>query len=262
MLRGVGHVHSTYSFDGKVPLDELAAFLRGKGLDFVLMTEHVEQMDAPSLSRFVDDCRALSTDDFLMLPGVEIEYSNVLAFGIDHVRQWDEPADLIPVFREQGAFLGLSHPAKLHRDAEVNAFPVVEGVEVWNRKYDGTKTLRPRSMALYEHLLGRKPGLVPTCGLDFHRLSDWTDVWMEVDAESPTRQQIFAALRAGAVRISAHGELIPIYADSAPTARAFYRLKSSACTAVLDTATFANNGLNRAGLELPRNVKQFVKKLF
>lgn len=39
-LKGVAHVHSTYSYDGCPSLAEIVAFLNGRGLDFVLMSEH------------------------------------------------------------------------------------------------------------------------------------------------------------------------------------------------------------------------------
>ena len=61
------------------------------------------------------------------------------------------------MFREQGAFLALSHPHKQHRFAETVTYPVIEGVEVWNVKYDGTRTARPNSLELYERLLRERP---------------------------------------------------------------------------------------------------------
>ena len=262
MIRAVSHVHSTYSFDAKVPLPELAELFRGKGVQAVLMTEHVEPWDVATFNRFVAECRSLSTPDFLLLPGVELEYQNVLAFGVDHVDGWDAVTDLIETFREQGAFLALSHPRKLHPDAPQWAFPVVEGVEVWNRKYDGTRTMRPGSYALLERLAEEDRPLVPTAGLDFHRLSDWTDVWMELGAERPVREDVLAALRRGEVRIRAHGEVIPIYDDSTPGARALYQVKSAACTTVLDAAVNAHHGLSKAGISMPHGVKKFVRKLF
>ncbi len=82
ILRGVAHVHSTYSFDGRLPLPDLAGFLAGQGLDFVLMSEHVESLDPGKVRRFVADCSRLSNESFLLIPGIEIDELNALFYGI------------------------------------------------------------------------------------------------------------------------------------------------------------------------------------
>ena len=207
-------------------------------------------------------CTELSDEGFLLLPGLELEYQNVLCFGIEPPGPWDEcarPRRGVP--RAGGRFLSLSHPRKLHPEAEDAAFPVVEGVEVWNCKYDGTRNARPASLELWERLRAKRPELVPLAGLDFHRTEDWADVVLELDAAAPTRTDVLAALRAGAVRIVAHGEVVPIYDDSDPAARRAYRRRSAAMTTALDAANAANAGLSKAGIPVPRSVKKFVKKL-
>lgn len=262
MYTAVAHVHSTFSFDGKVPLHELAALFRAKGVQVVLMSEHVEPLDVASVRRFIDECAQLSDDSLLLLPGLELEYYNVLAYGITDVPEWDDPRELVEPFRNQGAYLALSHPAKLHASAEEVAFPVVEGVEVWNNKYDGKGALRPASLALYRELAERRPELTPLCGLDFHRTSDYADVTMSLDAAELTRAAVLDALHRGAVRILAGGRPIPIYDDSNAGARALFRVKSAALTCAFDAARHASAGLKKAGIPVPGVVRKFVKKLF
>ena len=55
-LRGVAHIHSTYSFDGKLALAEVARFLQGKGLQFALMAEHTEGLEPQRIREFIDEC--------------------------------------------------------------------------------------------------------------------------------------------------------------------------------------------------------------
>ena len=57
-LRGVAHVHSTYSYDGCHRLADLAAFFRAERLDFVLMSEHNRGLTDERVAAFVAECAA------------------------------------------------------------------------------------------------------------------------------------------------------------------------------------------------------------
>ena len=77
-FRGVAHVHSTYSFDGRLTLDELAVSFKARGIQFVLMSEHVESLDPEKLGSFISDCKQNSDESLLLIPGIEIDDLNGL----------------------------------------------------------------------------------------------------------------------------------------------------------------------------------------
>ena len=82
MLKGIGHVHSTFSFDGKVEIGELHAFFAARGFDFVLMSEHIEHLDLGHMQRIYDACQRVSDHRCVIIPGIEIDELHILIFGI------------------------------------------------------------------------------------------------------------------------------------------------------------------------------------
>jgi len=107
------HVHSRESGDAAPTLDEISAFARGRGLDFVEISDHntVAQLD------FLNDAQARSTD-VLFIPGVEFTTYAGHANGIgatkyvDHLFGIDgQSFDLAAkAFADQGAVLAINHP--------------------------------------------------------------------------------------------------------------------------------------------------------
>src|SRR5208337_3264907 len=91
-VRGVAHVHSTYSFDGCLNLHDLAGFFQERGIDFVLMSEHVETLD---------------TD--------EIDALNALFFGVQPVNIWTHIEHLAQQLAAGGALVAVSHPVKVKK---------------------------------------------------------------------------------------------------------------------------------------------------
>ncbi len=262
ILKGVSHIHSTYSFDGQLPLPTLVRYFEEKGFDFVLMSEHVESLNVDSLRSFIADCRRLTTSRLLIVPGVEIEHLNLLVFGIKSVHVYSDMIDLIEQFRSQGTLLILSHPAKLHSGALEVVSDIIEGVEVWNNKYDGKLAPRAKSLKLFERLRDSNPGLVPVCGQDFHGKSDYANVWMEVPTIDRSEEAIIAAIRSGNVRLTAGGQRIPIYNDSSFAARTLYFLKIMLSTVAVDSLFSANLCLRKLGIRAPRCVRTALRKFF
>lgn len=108
------HVHSRESGDARPSLDEIATFARGRGLDFVELTDHntVSQLD------FTVDAQSRHPD-LLFLPGVEFTTYAGHANGIGATRWVDHKIGLPGVtiegaaqaFVDQGAIFSINHPA-------------------------------------------------------------------------------------------------------------------------------------------------------
>lgn len=163
------HVHSTWSYDGKWKLADLAKEFGHRGYHAILITEHDLGFDSDRLAALRAACVEASTNEVLLIPG--IEYSDaentvhLLAWGpIPFLGEGLPTIETLKAVKEANGFVVLAHPSR--RDAwrlfENEWKEYLNGVEIWNRKADGWAPSRsaPR-------LLGRT-GLPPFASLDFH----------------------------------------------------------------------------------------------
>jgi len=107
------HVHSKESGDASPTLDQIAAFARGRGLDFVELSDHntVSQLD------FLADAQRRSPD-VLFVPGVEFTTYAGHANGIGATRYVDHRFGLegqtfdgaMKALADQGAVVSINHP--------------------------------------------------------------------------------------------------------------------------------------------------------
>src|SRR4051812_28074773 len=112
MFKGAIHIHSRYS-DGELTLPELRDVYRAEGCAFVAMTDHAESFHAESLERYVAECAALSTPDFLMIPGLEFACLNrmhILGIGVPVLAMTREPEPVIAHIEKHGGISVIAHP--------------------------------------------------------------------------------------------------------------------------------------------------------
>jgi predicted metal-dependent phosphoesterase TrpH len=231
-LRVVLHVHSAWSYDGHWQLARVARLFGRLGAGAVMMTEHDTGFAPEGLAqaRFAEyraACAAASTRACRLIPG--IEYSDpgndvhILTWGLGRFLGAGRPVEAtLADVREAGGVAVLAHPARrdawrLFRDAWV---PLLDGVEIWNRKTDG---LAPGVQAL---ALQTATGLAPTVGVDFHRLrhfypldhladaAAWPgdapgDAFGDAPGETRPEAGPEAGLEAGLVRAIRAGGLVP-----------------------------------------------------
>ena len=210
-FRGVAHVHSTYSFDGRLTLDELAAFFRAREIHFVLMSEHVESLDQEKIGSFICDCNRQSDDSFLLVPGIEIDDLNALFYDAQPVGPWKDYADLARQLIQGGALAAVSHPVKVKEDVPALTASLVEAVEIWNSRHDGKMAPDERIIQFWGSLRRRlnRP-LLPLCGIDFHGKEDFVHLAFEVECENLDRKSVMAAIRAERYRIALGGKRVPL----------------------------------------------------
>jgi hypothetical protein len=242
MLKGAAHVHTTFSYDGKVEIRKLHALFASRGFDFVLLSEHLEHLDLTRIRQIFDTCAAVSDDRCLLIPGIEIDDLHILIFGIHRPESFTTPLALAEDAFRHRALVIVSHPVKLRRGIPDAVLPMISGVEIWNTRYDGRRAPRPMSLALFRRLQRsperHAPGpLVPFCGMDLHRESDFSPVSLTVECAGRGAAEIVDAIRAGRVRICHHGRPIPIDSTTPAWRRAAYMLRCRAASAFYDTAT-------------------------
>ncbi len=265
-LRGVAHVHSTYSYDGCHHLADLAAFFRAERVDFVLMSEHNRGLTDERVAAFVAECAALTDARLLVVPGLECEASpdwvHILGFNVSTLITTRSAPDIVEAIRSAGGFAALAHPH--HRDAyalvDEATIRRLQGWEVWNGKADGGRTPRGTSLDAYTALRRTQPHLMPLGGADLHRLESNPGIYMEIDARERTAEAILGALAAGAFRVtgrsftfSARDTLAASMVPSGGAAAAFTR-------ALKRWGQRLDRRLSRAGLQLPQPVYRLVRR--
>ncbi len=157
---GVIHVHSAYSFDGRVPVEDIVRAADDSGLDFIMLTDHFT-LGAKN------NGKEGWHGDVLLIVGQEISprFNHYLAFGIDEEVVVDEndttcrPQDYIDRVNQLGGIGFIAHPD--HEGTEmfhVKQFPWKDwsvsgytGMGVWDFMSDWQSTLRsiPRALAGY-----------------------------------------------------------------------------------------------------------------
>jgi hypothetical protein len=206
-VAGDFHCHSQHS-DGSLGLAELAALARGRGLDFLAVTDHNTVSHFPHLEA------AGAHYGVALLPGQEVTTPHGHANCIGQVGWADfrtAPDDWMVKAESEGGMASLNHPVlgSLSWSMRLEHQPAL--VELWHASWD-----RSSSDALrFWSSLGAP---VPVGGSDFHRPGDidatgaelWPGApttWVEVEEDgteqSPSLENVLAGLRAGAVSISA-----------------------------------------------------------
>jgi predicted ATP-grasp superfamily ATP-dependent carboligase len=114
-LKGALHVHTTFSSDGTLSLDQVKNFLERKKFDFAMITEHSQDMNRHTFSNLVGKCKNRSNKSFLFIPGLEFDCAkglHILGVGIDEFIDEKEPAKIIKEIHLKGGLAILAHPSE------------------------------------------------------------------------------------------------------------------------------------------------------
>jgi hypothetical protein len=261
-FRGVAHVHSTYSFDGRLTLDSLVEFLRERGVDFVLMSEHVESLDPAKIKQFIEHCEQYSDGSFQLIPGIEIDALHALFYSVQPVSPWTSDEALARQLAAGGAIVAVSHPVKVKKDIPHVTAELAEAVEVWNSRHDGKLAPSGRIIRFWRVLqrrLGRQ--LVPICGIDFHKPDDFIPLMFEVTCDTLERDSVMAAIREGHYTILRGRKEVPLNFATGTLAPG-YRIYSTCYRLVYETIYTAHRTALRLGLRAPRGLRGMLRRVF
>src|SRR5437016_3212112 len=118
-VRGAMHVHSTLSHDAKLTLPEVAELYGSKKFHFVAIGEHSQDMDAEKVASLTEQCAALSSAEFLMMPGIEFtcrgtgrNVIHILGAGCTTLTPEIEPIAVARHIRQHDGFSVLAHPSR------------------------------------------------------------------------------------------------------------------------------------------------------
>ena len=233
---GALHVHSTLS-DGRLTPEQIREKAIAEGLDFVVLAEHARYLWPARLSAALEVCRRLSSDEFLLALGLEVErggyHALVLCEGDglergDVERVVDEPGSV----REIGGMVIWAHPAGTYAwTLRAGIGREYDGWEVWSGLADGAVPSLPMLRVFLEQLASGRRQLIAVGGTDFHgggrRFSpllevemDWLDVGCLIRALRSKRYRVVARVGEGP-EMSAEGEVdgLPFYAKPYSAAR-------------------------------------------
>ena len=176
------HVHSRESGDASPTLDEVATFARGRGLDFVELSEH----NTASQVDYIVAAQARHPA-LLFVPGTEVTTYQGHANAIGATRWVDfrvggtDPAVTIDAITAataaQGALFAINHPVLNLGELCIGCSwghmeppGTVAAVEVQNGQYSVTGNLfYRRSLRFWEQYLSRGEHVAPIGGSDDHR---------------------------------------------------------------------------------------------
>lgn len=176
IVRGILHVHSDFSYDGRNSIPEWAAFLRAKGYNFVCLTEHDDDFDDAKMAGLVEECRKVSTPSFHMIPGLEFRCANkahILGLALTKFYRTDDPIEAAQFIRANNGVSVIAHPRGYEGNITKELLKTVDGVEVWNGAKDSRFFPHPEVLGLYKGWREVNPNLIALGGADTHGIGSY-----------------------------------------------------------------------------------------
>jgi hypothetical protein len=209
--KGVLHVHSVFS-DGEEPLERLVETFRLSGMSFAAVSDHAEVFDERRMDDYVRLCESLSVSGFLVIPGLEFALKggsiHILGYGITRRVRYTHMEELVDGIHTQGGIAVLAHPPVGSINMIGSIKDKLDGIEVWNGRYDGCVAPRAGSFQLLRHIRLMNLKAAAYCGIDLHKIGQARrPVYVEVEAPLE-RNGIISALRES--RFSLHGNRMSI----------------------------------------------------
>jgi hypothetical protein len=205
------HVHSSESGDAPATLDQIVDYARGRGLDFIVLTDHNTISHVPRIA-----ARQATLTDFLLVPGAEVTTygGHATAVGttsyIDHrVGLGGRTATAIidEVHARAGVF-SVNHPALALGDLCIGCawshadtpWERVDGIEIQTGNADLTAALfTPRTIALWDMQEDAGHHIAAIGGSDDHRAGTETGS-LPARVGSPTTMVLADGLSEQAIR--------------------------------------------------------------
>jgi len=203
-VTGLMHIHSTFSFDGKISLVELRDLCLEHGHSFAILTEHAEGMSRSEMEALVSECENLSDDSFILIPGLEVicEHNlHILAPGIRKYLSTTDPEKFIEQVHRSGGLAILAHPGRKTPESRVIDLNL-DGIEIWNARHDGRFAPRMASLNLLRRINKQNGHVSGCCGLDLHEKAKFFNLHIRMEISDLTADDILDKLREGKFEIS------------------------------------------------------------
>ena len=174
MKRGLFHVHSVFS-DGEESLERLVEIFRQSDMSFAAVSDHAEVFDNGRMEQYVRLCESLSDTGFLVIPGLEFALHggdiHILGYGITRRVRFTSMEQLVDGIHDEGGIAVLAHPPAGSTNMIGPIKTKLDGIEVWNGRYDGVHAPRAGSFQLFRRVRQHNVTTAAYCGVDLHKLS-------------------------------------------------------------------------------------------
>jgi hypothetical protein len=139
--RGLIHVHSLYSHDGRDSLTRISSRLGADGFDFCILTDHFEDLDPETFETYLSDVETVNASHkTIIVAAVEAELEGFHVIFLP-ATSYDEILGVVQrgATSNGGTLKILVHPSK-HEVGDVVEFlrgQPLDGIELWNQRADG-----------------------------------------------------------------------------------------------------------------------------
>lgn len=217
MLRGVLHVHSVFS-DGEESLERLVGMFKRSRMDFVAVSDHAEVFDESLMRQYVQLCESLSSDKFVVIPGLEFALHggdlHILGYGVTTRIRATDMETLVDGIHAAGGIAVLAHPPVGSTNMIGPIKAKLDGIEVWNTRYDGVHAPRADSLQLLRRIRAINLKASAFGGIDLHKVNQaQRPVYIEVDSIDLSRESIMKALALGTFTVRGANMTIPSSGD-------------------------------------------------
>lgn len=211
--KGVLHVHSVFS-DGEESLETLIEIFRDAGMSFAAVSDHAEVFDDARMEQYVRLCESLSDTAFVVIPGLEFALHggdiHILGYGITKRVRFSNMEQLVDGIHEAGGIAVLAHPPTGCSNMIGPIKAKLDGIEIWNGRYDGVHTPRADSFQLLRRIRSVNLNASAFCGIDLHKIAQARKLlFAEVEAEPLRRDTIISSLRSGHFQLRGSTLIIP-----------------------------------------------------
>lgn len=204
-LKGIIHVHSNFSYDGLVSLEEIAIFGKKRGYTFIAMSEHSDTLNGERIAEYVKECQKYSSPDCLIIPGIEFTCDNnlhLIGLGVQNYTDSKDPFVVAKHIHEQNGVAIIAHPSRYGYQIPLNLASVVDGIEVWSVAYDGRFVPNSHSLNFIKKMRKENASILAFGGQDLHRITDNYNVEIIASCSRVNRLAILHTLKEGYFTIS------------------------------------------------------------
>lgn len=197
--KGALHLHTDLSHDGELTFEQLTSFLKGKGYDFITITDHSYDVKQADMDKLAQKAKEASTDDFLVIPGIEFRCKydiDILGLGVYQTIESDDLGIVIDHIHANSGVAIFAHPNQESYIIEKNWVSKLDGVEIFNHK-EGKLLPHISTIKLCNKMQKWHPKLNIHIGLDLHHLRGFMFLSTTVQADKNDRNEILDALKTG-----------------------------------------------------------------
>ena len=253
-MRAFLHIHTNFSYDGEIALEDAVEGARGMGAGVVFLNEHLRSMTRSAYDELLRRARGLTDERLAVVPGLEVKLpggGDLLAVGVQDLLRSGDICSLADEIHEQGGVVILAHPDEA-RGVSPAAFGKLDGIEVWNGLHDSKFFPNSMGLALLKRGRSHNENLFGCCGLDLHAVDGWFPLCLRFDGSDGSDP--IAALRSGAFTYGRTNLMFE--AGWVPNA-----LSLAALFCLTSAYKALAAGLRATGCSLPRSLGMAMRKL-